>query len=345
MLIIRADGNAEIGIGHIMRCLTIAEEYHQICPGQVQFVCASGKSAEIVRRHGFEAVSLETDYRDMEAELPLWENLKFGLTGANCSILVDSYQVTDPYLSALRKYGTVWLMDDMQQRAWPVDGVINYNMFADSNIYKELYSGMENCRLCIGSRYTPVRKQFLNRGYRIADEVTDILITTGGGDRDNIAGAILEAIYEEKNTKIHYHLVTGVFNPYFEELKSLEKTCCGIHIYHDVKDMAGLMEKCQLAITAGGTTIYELASIGVPFICFSYAENQEAPTRYVGERQIAGYAGAYHKEPEKVLANMKKLTAQLCRDKKMRKDYYVSETALIDGQGAKRLAMKLLPCD
>lgn len=54
------------------------------------------------------------------------------------------------------------------------------------------------------------------------------------------------------------------------------------------------MAQCQLAVTAGGTTIYELAVLGVPFVCFSYAENQEALTEWLGTQQIAGYAGAWH---------------------------------------------------
>lgn len=345
MLIIRADGNAEIGVGHLMRCLTIAAEYaeddrEKTGHSQVLFVCAAEASAEIVRANGFRAVSLHTDYQDMESELPLWETiLPPKVQQSSAVILVDSYQVTDGYLAALGKYGKVCLMDDMQQHVFPVDGVINYNIFADREVYQKMYGDLAD--LFIGSVYAPVRRQFLNRDYRIADQVTDILITTGGGDQDNIAGAILDTIYEETDENIRYHLVTGVFNPYFEELKRREKTQRGIHIYHNVKDMAGLMEQCQLAITAGGTTIYELASIGVPFICFSYAENQEAPTKYIGEKQIAGYAGEYHREPERVLGRMKVLTTELCRNRALREVYYASETAMIDGQGAKRLAQRL----
>lgn len=76
-------------------------------------------------------------------------------------------------------------------------------------------------------------------------------------------------------------------------------------LHCDVKDMAGLMTACQLAVTAGGTTIYELSVLGVPFVCFSYAENQEGLTEWLGKQEIAGYAGngiTHRKRQEKLSA-------------------------------------------
>ena len=106
--------------------------------------------------------------------------------------------------------------------------------------------------------------------------------------------------------------------------------------------MAGLMEMCDLAITAGGTTIYELAAVGVPFICFSYAENQELLTEYIGERQIAGYAGAYHKDAEATLREMKRIFLELAEDKAKRNLFHLNEKHMIDGLGAERIVKDVL---
>ena len=99
---------------------------------------------------------------------------------------------------------------------------------------------------------------------------------------------------------------------------------------------------CGIAVTAGGSTIYELAAAGVPFICFSYAENQENLTEYVGREHIAGYAGAWHKEPEETLERIGRLFKELISDVSMRINYSGRGREMVDGFGAERIAKALL---
>lgn len=383
MIYFRADGNAVTGAGHLMRCLTIAEELKKlpeteestlVKAGGICFLCADEASAELVTQRGFAVRILHTDYRNMEEELPVLKELfgnrqkAGGETGAisgalgqsGCLVpgqvfLVDSYHVTDAYLEALRSYGKVYLMDDMGKKSYPVDGVINYNAFADKTYYENLYGG-KKVILAIGSEYVPVRPQFMNVPYEVREQVKEVLITTGGGDHDNIAAAVLEAI---RRQDCHYHVVVGQFNPYFSRWKQLEQECERIEVHHNVTDMASLMGQCDLAVTAGGTTIYELAAIGVPFLCFSYAENQEALTAYIGRENIAGYCGAYHLKPQETLNCMSRLAELMCEGVKsgvqdagangaselagvaLRRKMYLREKEMIDGLGAGRIA-KLL---
>ena len=419
MILIRADGNARIGLGHLMRCLTVAEELAQqggrenIC-----FVCADEASGAFVRENGFRSHVLGTDYRDMESELPLWKAVwevlmpeeafagehavgcicrgemqaggvsrmpgqdgaggctpeHQGSDGAGVSgcvsreldavhicgsemrflradaclhkhvtMLVDSYYVTDMYLEAMSRMAYTILMDDYGTHCYPVDCVINYNAPADPEAYRKLY-GKTGARLLVGSRYTPLRRQFRRLGAEALpqDAVRGVLITTGGGDSGNIAGKILKRIYRDDFT---FHLVTGRFHPNFRELQELEKKHDNIEIHHNVKDMAGLMRRCQIALTAGGSTIYELAALGVPFICFSYAENQEALVEYIGEKRIAGSAGAWHKEPEKTLERIGFLFEELAGDPGKREYYRSREVGMVDGEGAGRLAREILKMD
>lgn len=340
MVIIRADGNAKIGAGHIMRCLTVAEAVGEILGNRenICFLCADGQSAGLVTEYGFRAEILGTEYHEMETELPAWEHLLRNLGSAEHTILVDSYFVTDRYLEELGEFGRVCLLDDMQENAYPADVVINYNAFADREVYEKLYSGT-GTEIVTGSSYVPIREQFQNRIYQVAESVKHVLITTGGGDQDNIAGAILKTVY---CSDYEFHVVTGRYNPHLEELKAWERAESSVHIYHDVKDMAGLMQKCDIAITAGGTTIYELAAIGVPFLCFSYAENQEALTEYIGAYGIAGFAGAYHREPQAAIKKMKALFLRYCEQYELRQKCSEAEKRMIDGHGAERIAQILL---
>ena len=334
-IIIRADGNTKIGAGHLMRCLTVAETIEK---NRVLFVCADEESAKLAMEHGFHAFVLNTDYKDMMSELPLWQQMKAqnvgGLGTGEVTILVDSYYVNNEYLLALKCLGKVVLLDDMAQDVKAADVIINYNAFANPEMYEGLFGAVDTI-IYTGSNFIPVRPDFVARDYTVAETVRKVLITTGGGDRDNIAGQILDTIYE---SGIIYQVVTGRFNPHYKTLQKYAESHPGVEILHDVKDMAGLMLGCDLAITAGGTTVYELCSIGVPFICFSYAENQEKLVEYVGREKIALSAGKYHVNAEMCLMEIKSDFEKLKSDDELRRKCSEAEKKVVDGQGAKRIA-------
>lgn len=355
MLIIRADGNAKTGAGHLMRCLTIAEAAaEREGTEEILFLCADQDSAGLVRNSGFRAQVFGTDYRDMESELwahtdgksrknryakkgdagNLWD---LWVTGSQNCILVDSYYVTEEYLEGLKRYGKVWLLDDMQDHAYPADGIINYHVFADPKIYERLYRDAVP-QLCLGASYIPLRKQFENLPYQVGRQVRNILITTGGGDAENLAEKILTALEDPERI---FHVPLGRFSPHLERWKLLEQQYGNVRFYHDVKDMAELMQKCDLAVTAGGSTLYELAAVGVPFVCFSCAGNQEALVEYMGSADAGVSAGAWHQDAEGTLMRISEGVERLCRDEKLRHSCSEKGRSLVDGQGAKRLAQVL----
>lgn len=332
-IVIRADGNAAIGAGHLMRCLTIAEEIRD--RGRVAFWCADEESAEPVRARGFEALVLGTDYRHMESELPL---LKRAAQGGPKTFLVDSYHVSAGYLQTLRDWGRVYLLEDVPGCVWPVDGLINYNAFAQEEDYRRAYGRSGAPRLCVGAAYVPLRRQFAGRSCQVRSRVEKLLITAGGGDRENIAGRILERI-EDMDCEIH--VVSGPFNPHGEWLKRYAASHPRVRVHRQVTEMAELMLECDLAVTAGGTTVYELCALGVPFVCFSCAENQEALTAYAGRREIGLYAGEFHRDSDGTLARIAGLARRAGADSALRRSMSAAAKALVDGQGAGRLAAVL----
>lgn len=343
-IIIRADGNALIGAGHLMRCLTIADEVRQ--KDSICFWCADRESADLAESRGYRTRVLGTDYRNMLSELPLWEEWAVSRLQESgdcmCTILVDSYEVNEEYLRAIGAYGRVCLLDDMQQRAWPVDVVMNYNAFANRDIYRELYEEQGRTadipRLYLGPSYVPLRPQFRERKYQVREKLQELLITTGGGDRENIAGQILEKI---DNGEYRIHVVSGPYNPHGDWLAGYAAKHPRVVVHRQVTEMAELMGQCDLAITAGGTTVYELCAIGVPFICFSYAENQEALTAYAGQQGIGWDAGKYHHDPLKTLDRIAELTRRAQQELTLRRSMSFQAGKLVDGGGARRLAQVL----
>lgn len=348
MILIRADGNEKTGAGHIMRCMTIGAKL-AAAGEKVLFLCADETSSDYVRQQGGDACVLGTDYRDMESELPVWERLSNGWQTEYAKeakdspaetrpvILADSYYVTEGYLKELRRFGAVILMDDMGKRQYPVDAVVNYNVTANREVYRQLYRGTET-KLFLGSCYVPLREQFLNRNYQVREVARKVMITAGGGDSGNIAGRLLWRLLDKR---MEYHLVAGQFNPHYGTLQQMERKYENVHLHSNVTNMAELMMGADIVLTAGGSTIYELASLGVPFICFSCAENQEPLTEYIDTHKIAGFAGAFHKNAEAAVERVFSLFWNLASDKALREQYQRSEKGLVDGHGAERLASAL----
>lgn len=324
-----------------MRCLTIADAFK--CRDRVSFWCADEASAELARQRGYRAVSLGTDYRDMLSEMPalerLWSYREEKADAGPQTILVDSYYVSAAYLQALQVFGRVFLLEDVPEQSRPVDGVINYNAFAEEEIYRTIYGQSDTVCLYIGPSYIPLRPQFVGRDYRVRKQVKQLLVTTGGGDRENIAGRILERL-EDMDRVIH--VISGPYNPHREWLARYAQERPYVVLHRQVEEMADLMLQCDLAVTASGTTVYELCALGVPFVCFSYAENQEMLADYAGRQGIGLDAGQYHHNAEKTLDNIGRLVEQAAADWQGRRQMSQRARKLIDGHGADRLAEALL---
>lgn len=341
MLFIRADGNAKIGTGHLMRCLTIAEKVKS----QVLFLCADLESTKFIQERGYHCRILGIEAFS-EAEAKCLTSLVAGGTG-NC-LLIDSYLAAPAYVEALSRWIKTAYMDDMGKEVYPADIVINYNAFADREAYEALYSraGVKMPRLLIGSNYIPVRDAFKNKNYLVKKEPKSLLLTTGGGDAENLAGGILQSLLNEPFlAEMQMHVVSGAFNPHYDALLKQAEAYENVTVYRNVQDMASLMASCDMAVTAGGSTVYELCALGVPFVCFSYAENQDALITFMEEQDIALSAGRLigSKEEDKKRLEQRicGLVTELAASLKNREKYSGRERELVDGSGALRLAEAL----
>lgn len=343
MLFIRADGNARIGTGHLMRCLTIAEKIKM----QVLFLCADDLSAEFVRGRGHKNFVLGEEPFSTAELKKMTAFLEARSKEGDC-LLIDSYLATPDYVKVLSSHIKTAYMDDIGREIYPADIVINYNAFADKAAYEARYhwGGMKKPCLLVGSDYIPVRETFKNKNYPVKKETESLLLTTGGGDAENLAGGILQTLLREPVLAgLQFHVVSGAFNPHFDALFRLAQTWENVRLHKNVEDMASLMASCDIAVTAGGSTVYELCALGVPFVCFSYAENQDALITFVAEQNIALSAGRLKdsnaKDRKELEHKICCLTAELAISWESRKMYSRRERELVDGSGALRLAEAL----
>lgn len=276
----------------------------------------------------------------------------------NTAILVDSYYVTEKYLAALKKRITTIYMDDIYAFSYPVDMLINYNIYGEEMGY-EKDAAFADTKLLLGTEYVPLREEFsVGAGYvqsrkklsegagNVAPAADgDILITTGGSDSFNLAGQLLmEAMKYDALKEKEYHVVSGSLNPHIGELQALAKKHENIHIHCNVTNMAELMAESEVALSAGGSTLYELCAMGVPVIAFSFAENQERLVQTFVKRGIAQYGGNYRTDGNRMIQNTIAGLETLLEDENLRAEYRKKARTLVDGKGADRIAEVILSC-
>ncbi len=334
MIWIRADANQEVGSGHVMRCLSIADalrrQGHKVC-----FLTADEGAAGLLGAREFRV--LHSDFRHMEEELPALEGLLAG--GRGDFFLADSYFATPEYLDRIGRLLPVGYLDDKCRLDLGVDLLINYNIFAEAS----LYEGCRAAELLLGPGYAPLRAEFAECAYVVRERAARVLITTGGSDRYNLAGQLLRRCLAFPGTAdLEYRVVSGAYNRHLGELRALEGQHPNVRIYSNVSDMCGLMCSCDIAATAGGSTMYELSAVGVPMVCFSFVDNQERIVEGFVEKGLVCFGGNYLVQGEDMTAEAAENIALLAGDAALREAYSRKLRAVADGCGAMRIAGRLV---
>lgn len=338
MFCIRADANMILGSGHVMRCLTIAKALKR--KGMdTTFLTADNQAAELINNLGFSYISLNTDWDNLEHETDIVINL---IRERNISmILIDSYYATEKYLDELSKITKVVYMDDMDKFIYPVTALINYNIYSGKLGLEERYS--KDTKLILGCRYVPLREEFTNKK-RINNEfVRNILITAGGADAYNCSGQILQYIRKWRDLdSLKLNIVIGPLNQNKEMLEELSVQYSNVILHYNVTNMSVLMQDNDIAISAGGSTLYELCACGIPSISFSYADNQKEGTMEFDHQGFIFYGGDFRENAELVLNNIITRLQKLSGDTLLREELSTKMLGLVDGYGSDRIAEELL---
>ena len=338
MIAFRADGSNIIGAGHIMRCLTIADAFDD--KKDICFITCNEDSVSLINERGYEAYCLAAYSGKDVMKAPINEELSelkdlIGKLGIRF-LMVDSYRVTDEYLKELKTVTNTGYIDDMTDKHISADLVLNYNLFADDKKQKDLADA--SAKVLCGADFVPIRKEFSETAYEVREEVKNVLILTGGGDALGLGDKFAKFLGND-DSGITYHIV----GPFYKEGSSDEANAENIVRLAGVKDIWNLMKTCDVAITAGGSTVYELMCMGVPAIGYIFADNQKPLADYIDKNKIFPSCGDYRVKKEELFNSIKKELENLC-DVNVRKSISKKEKALITGSGAKRVKEEIEKC-
>ena len=346
MVCIRADAGKNTGIGHVMRCLSLADAFRDLGE-KVIFVSADENAREIVEPRGYECEILHTDHRDMAGETG---RLKATQAYKQADLFIaDSYYIADDYIEEISSEKKIAVFDDLCEKAYSADIVINYNLYAEENSYKELYGNPgKDVVFLTGPGYAPLRKEFSESAERRTVQNADkALIMTGGADSQHIGLRIAFEIVSRRKTgsindQMRYDIVVGALSDDYSKLKELERESGGaIRILRGVSDMKGLMEESDMALSAAGSTLYELCACGVPTITYVLADNQINGEKAFTEKGIMLSAGDARNN-ESFGKKACDMLERLAGDRALRERMSANGKSLVDGKGAMRLAKKLM---
>ena len=329
MIYIRTDMNNIIATGHVMRCLSIAEAARVQGEGTT-FLLADAQAANLLDKHGFPYVVLHTQWDDLDSELPIiGQVIQEKQIG---KILIDSYQVTPNYLSELTKVAKTVYLDDINAFEYPVNALICY-----ANYGKAFYQNRDykNTKCFLGTQYVPLRQKFSRCGKkRINPTAEKLILLSGGADKYNMLERLLESIEKEK-----YRDIRVICGMYCSKYESMRKKYCmypNIHFYKAVSDIEKHMEHVDMAIAAGGTTLYELCALGVPTISYAVADNQLDNVKTFHKDGIIDYVGDIR--TENVVEKINLYLNLYYDNEKLRQEKSLKMQQMVDGKGAQRVA-------
>lgn len=257
-----------------MRCLALAQGW-QARGRQATFVtaCESEGLRQRLSDEGFQVITLGRSYPDPAD----WNITSRALADhSNAWVVLDGYHFDSAYQSRIKEAGhRLLVIDDMAHLDhYYADVVLNQNINAE----RLHYACEPHTYLLLGTRYVLLRSEFLVwRGWQreIPQVARKVLVTLGGGDPDNQTLKVIGALQRVGMDRLEAVVVVGASNPHFRELQS---AACnlqfGIRLVQNVTNMSKLMAWADVAVSAGGSTCWEMAFMGLPNVILVLAENQ-----------------------------------------------------------------------
>ena len=331
--IIRCDGDSVIGLGHVVRCLALADELREKHGCGITFAMASGEPGKaLVREKGFPIIAKPTDsdeggwlddlmkqqhpdilLLDVRSDLPRDKIRTYRQNGV---LIVTIDDPSDRRLEAdLAFYPPVPQVDKLEWLGFPGE-------------------------LHIGWEWVILRSQFARKPSQAPKNIMPtVLVGMGGSDP---GGLTLKTIRALNNLTFPFRtvLIIGKGFPHWNELQLLlEHSPCSFDIRVDVTDIAALMDDATVAVAAYGMTAFELAARRIPSILLALTEDHAEAAELFVQAGIAKCLGVAEHVQEKAISDA---LADLLSDTRLLGDMAASASQCVDGLGAQRVAKQIM---
>jgi UDP-2,4-diacetamido-2,4,6-trideoxy-beta-L-altropyranose hydrolase len=338
-LVIRADANTNIGAGHVLRCLALAQAW-QNEGRQVFYVSVEPPPwlEKRLRQEKIEIIPLDVPAGSQEDALQTAQLSK----NQNASwVVIDGYHFDSLYHKTVKDSGSKLLALDDNGSPFHhyADFILNQNLHAQEILYpdREPYS-----RLLLGNRYVLLRKDFFpwrNWKRPCNPKPNKILVTLGGGDHNNVTSKVITALQAISSPKTESIIVAGGSNPHFEVLQAqVRKAGARFQIKRDAINLPELMAWADIAISAAGSTAWELAFMMLPSLLLVLSKNQEPVAQQL---DLKGIAINLNSPDDISIDGIVAAASRLLASVELRTTMSERGRRLIDGEGSQRVLMHL----
>ena len=314
----RVDASEHIGTGHVMRCLTLANELRD-GGAKTRFICRAhhghlaekiaGEHHEIVllpvspdaaSRPGDEAQSEYVDWLGADWSSDAEETASALEDFAPSWLVVDHYAIDARWERQFRTHGAVKIMviDGMANRTHDCDLLLD-QAYSPTGAARWDSLVPASCRRLVGPQFALLRPEFVSaqRSLRQRDgRVRRIFVAFGGVDEPNATAVALDAIAGLVRPDVAVDVVVGAANPHRGQLQEKCRALDNVHLHVQPPRVAELMAGADLAISAGGGLLLEQCFMQLPSIVVSIAANQIKPAHALHELGAVLYAGDFDAE-------------------------------------------------
>lgn len=356
-VLIRADASKKIGTGHIMRCLTLANELKK--QGEHAIFCSrhlteSLKNTILVSGHQLIRLENEddSDSREVVDQYSSWletsQNFdademlgKIELKQVDW-VIVDHYALDSIWHHKIKdnnEHVKILVINDLFDKTHDCDLFLNQNIIFNENSVYENYLG-SNVDKLLGPKYALLRDEFIR--YRSKAEirtygVKNVLVFFGGIDINNTTGKTLSALTKIDDQRLSVEAVIGAAHPRIDDLRDQCKSQ-GFNLNVQVDNMAELMCWADLSIGASGSASWERCCLGLPSIIISLADNQIAIAEAAESTGIMNYLG---KDEELTQFDIATAVTALCESTDELARMSATCFAYVDGSGKQRVIEKM----
>jgi UDP-2,4-diacetamido-2,4,6-trideoxy-beta-L-altropyranose hydrolase len=337
-LIIRADASTAIGVGHIMRCLAIAQAW-QDAGGDTTFASAAlAESLQTrIRTEGFQACSITAVPGSLTDAAQL---LSVAAELRATAIILDGYAYGVEYHDTIANasFTSLAIDDNSHLESYSTDFVLNQNAGITISSYPSRSSQTE---LLLGTSYALLRREFLASTVQPESRIDGrrILVTLGGSDPENITATVVKGLQSIAGLDFEVRLIVGAMNPHADCIADLIASNDQFEMLQNVADMSEQYCWADLVIAAGGSSNWEMCYFGLPRIVLVIADNQIQIANELEREQIAinlGHAATV--EPHDVRNAVEFILNDASRLLIARQQ----SIKLVDGRGAVRCVKRLL---